>query len=148
MKRLKIMTMIAAAIALTACGNKQEQTPAETLIERLGNYIEQGKIMFGHQDSYLYGHSWKVEENATEFNRSDIYDVTGKYPALYGMDLGGIELDSPLNIDKNDFNHMRAAAVAHHERGGVITFSWHPMNPLTGGTTWDNASTEDRKSVV
>ena len=142
------MATIAAAIAFTACGKKQEQTPAETLLERLSSYIEQGKIMFGHQDSYLYGHSWKVEADATEFNRSDIHDVTGNYPALYGMDLGGIELDSPLNIDKNNFNHMRAAAVAHHERGGVITFSWHPMNPLTGGTTWDNASTEVVASIL
>ena len=142
------MTAVAAALALASCGKQQEKTPAESLIERLSGQIENGKIMFGHQDSYLYGHSWKVEENQTVFDRSDIHDVTGKYPALYGMDLGGIELDSPLNIDKNDFNHMRASAVAHHERGGVITFSWHPMNPLTGGTTWDTQSTEVVASIL
>ena len=148
MKTLKIMTAVAAALALASCGKQQEKTPAESLIERLSGQIENGKIMFGHQDSYLYGHSWKVEENQTVFDRSDIHDVTGKYPALYGMDLGGIELDSPLNIDKNDFNHMRASAIAHHERGGVITFSWHPMNPLTGGTTWDTQSTEVVASIL
>ena len=142
------MTAVAAALALASCGKQQEKTPAESLIERLSGQIENGKIMFGHQDSYLYGHSWKVEENQTVFDRSDIHDVTGKYPALYGMDLGGIELDSPLNIDKNDFNHMRASAIAHHERGGVITFSWHPMNPLTGGTTWDTQSTEVVASIL
>ena len=148
MKTLKIMTAVAAALALASCGKQQEKTPAESLIERLSGQIENGEIMFGHQDSYLYGHSWKVEENQTVFDRSDIHDVTGKYPALYGMDLGGIELDSPLNIDKNDFNHMRASAIAHHERGGVITFSWHPMNPLTGGTTWDTQSTEVVASIL
>mgnify|MGYP003498671109 FL=1 len=149
MIKLKTMAMIAAAIAVSACGNRQEVlTPAESLTTRLGEQIGQGKIMFGHQDSYLYGHSWKVEENGTEFNRSDIHDVCGKYPALYGMDMGGIELDSPLNIDKNDFNHMRAAAVAHHERGGVITFSWHPRNPLTGGDTWDTQSAEVVASIL
>ena len=148
MKTLKIMTAVAAALALASCGKQQEKTPAESLIERLSGQIENGKIMFGHQDSYLYGHSWKVEENQTVFDRSDIHDVTGKYPALYGMDLGGIELDSPLNIDKNDFNHMRVSAIAHHERGGVITFSWHPMNPLTGGTTWDTQSTEVVASIL
>lgn len=148
MKRFKVMAMIATVIAAAACGSKQEQTPAESLLGCLGDYIEKGEIMFGHQDTYLYGHSWKVAADATEFGRSDIHDVTGKYPALYGMDLGGIELDSPLNIDKNDFNHMRASAVAHHERGGVITFSWHPMNPLTGGTTWDNTSTEVVASIL
>lgn len=148
MKTLKIMTAVAAALAVASCGKQQEKTPAEALIERLGSQIEQGKIMFGHQDSYLYGHSWKVEEDATVFDRSDIHDVTGHYPALYGMDLGGIELDSPLNIDKNDFNHMRASAVAHHERGGVITFSWHPRNPLTGGDTWDTQSCEVVASIL
>ena len=149
MKSLRIITMSAIAIALAACGNKQETpSPAETLKASLTDYVNQGKIMFGHQDSYLYGHSWKVEENATIFDRSDIHDVSGKYPALYGMDLGGIELGSPLNIDKNDFNHMRASAIAHHKRGGVITFSWHPRNPLTGGDTWDNHSTEVVASIL
>ena len=141
--------MSAIAIALAACGNKQETpSPAETLKACLTDYVNQGKIMFGHQDSYLYGHSWKVEENATIFDRSDIHDVSGQYPALYGMDLGGIELGSPLNIDKNDFKHMRTSAIAHHKRGGVITFSWHPRNPLTGGDTWDNHSTEVVASIL
>ena len=148
MKRLKTMAMIATAVAATACGKAQEKTPAEALLERLGNHIEQGDIMFGHQDTYLYGHYWKVEENEVAYDRSDVQEVTGQFPALYGMDLGGIELDSPLNIDKNDFNQMRASAVAHHKRGGVITFSWHPMNPLTGGTTWDNTSTEVVASIL
>jgi mannan endo-1,4-beta-mannosidase len=144
----KVMAMIATVIASAACGKTKEQTPAEALLGKLGEFIENGQIMFGHQDTYLYGHSWKVEADATEFDRTDIHDVTGQYPALYGMDLGGIELDSPLNIDKNDFNHMRASAVAHHERGGIITFSWHPMNPLTGGNTWDTQSTEVVASVL
>ena len=121
---------------------------AESMTKCLGEQIGRGKIMFGHQDSYLYGHSWKVEKNGTEFNRSDIHDVCGKYPALYGMDLGGIELDSPLNIDNNDFNNMRAAAVAHHERGGFITFSWHPRNPLTGGDAWDVSSDQVVASIL
>ena len=90
--RHKLMAMIATVIAASACTENKIQTPAESLLERLENQREQGKIMFGHQDSYLYGHSWKVEADATEFDRSDLHDVTGKYPALYGMDLGGIEL--------------------------------------------------------
>ena len=149
MRKNKIMTMIAAAVAVSACGNQQEVLkPAESLKICLSEYVDQGKIMFGHQDSYLYGHSWKVEEDASEFNRSDIHDVSGRFPALYGMDLGGIELGSPLNIDRNDFNHMRASAIAHHERGGIITFSWHPRNPLTGGDTWDTQSTEVVASIL
>ena len=56
------MAMIAAAIAVSACGNRQEVlTPAESLTTRLGEQIGQGKIMFGQQGSDLYGHSWNVE---------------------------------------------------------------------------------------
>ncbi|MBE6238269.1 MAG: beta-mannosidase [Bacteroidales bacterium] len=148
MKTLKLMTMIATAIAFTSCGEQQGQTPAESLIERLNYHVSQGQILFGHQDSYLYGHSWKVEKDVSEFCRSDIHDVCGRYPAIYGMDLGGIELDSQYNIDNNDFNHMRESAIAHHLRGGIITFSWHPRNPLTGGDTWDNQSSEVVASIL
>lgn len=148
MKTYKLMTMIATVIGLTSCGDQKQQTPAESLIEHLSCLVEQNKIMFGHQDTFLYGHSWKIEDDADRFERSDIHEVSEKYPALYGMDLGGIELDSPLNIDKNDFNQMRASAVAHHDRGGVITFSWHPRNPLTGGDTWDNKSTKVVESIL
>jgi mannan endo-1,4-beta-mannosidase len=147
---MKLITGVAAAVAITSCGSSQEsvKTPADALLERLAGQIEEGKIMFGHQDTYLYGHSWKVAADASVFDRSDIHDVAGVYPALSGMDLGGIELDSPYNIDNNDFNHMRASAVAHHQRGGVVTFSWHPRNPLTGGDTWDTSSTEVVASIL
>jgi len=142
------MTKIATMIAFTSCCGQPVQTPAESLIERLDRHVNQKEILFGHQDTYLYGHSWKADKDATEFVRSDIHDVCGRYPALYGMDLGGIELDSPVNIDDNDFNHMRTSAISHHRRGGIISFSWHMRNPLTGGDTWDNKSTEVVESIL
>ena len=142
------MTKIATMIAFTSCCGQPVQTPAESLIERLDRHVNQKEILFGHQDTYLYGHSWKADKDAPEFVRSDIHDVCGRYPALYGMDLGGIELDSPVNIDDNDFNHMRTSAISHHRRGGIISFSWHMRNPLTGGDTWDNKSTEVVESIL
>ena len=150
MKIHKTLTMLAASVAIASCGNPSEtvQTPADVLLSRLSGQIEDGKIMFGHQDSFLYGHSWKIAADATSYTQSDVKDVAGVYPALYGMDLGGIELGSPANIDNNDFNHMRESAKAHHARGGVITFSWHPRNPLTGGDTWDTSSTEVVASIL
>ena len=35
---------------------------------------------------------------------------------------------------------MRLAAIKHHERGGIVTLSWHVRNPLTGGDAWDVSS--------
>ena len=132
---LKILTLALISCAAISCGGPKEaaSTPADDLMARLSCMIEDGKIMLGHQDTYMYGHSWKLADDASEYVQSDVYSVSGRYPAVYGMDLGGIEVDWPANLDKNLFDHMRAAAVAHHERGGIVTFSWHPRNPLTGG---------------
>ena len=146
---LKFVSMIAAASAIVSCGGSEtSQTPADALLERLSAQIEDGKIMFGHQDDLMYGHSWKIEDDADIFVQSDVKASCGKYPAVYGMDLGGIELQSPANLDKNYFDNMRKSAVAHHERGGITTFSWHPRNPLTGGDAWDVTSDQVVASIL
>lgn len=147
---LKPVLMMAASAALISCGSSESATitPADALLDRLETLVEQGKIMYGHQDSYMYGHSWKLEDDASDFSRSDVHSVSGRYPAVFGMDLGGIEVDWSHNLDKNDFDNMRASAVAHHERGGIVTFSWHPRNPLTGGDAWDVTSDQVVASVL
>ena len=145
----KHLSIIFATLAIVSCvSDKSVQTPGDALLERLSAQIEDGKIMFGHQDDLMYGHSWKIEDDADIFVQSDVKASCGKYPAVYGMDLGGIEMDWPANLDRNPFDHMRASAVAHHERGGITTFSWHPRNPLTGGDTWDTSSTEAVASII
>lgn len=150
MNIFRSIALAAAAAVLISCAPKAETstTPAEALINRLKADVEAGKIMYGHQDDLMYGHSWKLEDAASEFVKSDIHGVCGKYPAVYGMDLGGIEVGWEANLDKNDFDNMRASAVAHHERGGVVTFSWHPRNPLTGGDAWDVSSKEVVASIL
>ena len=78
--------------------------------------------MYGHQDDLMYGHSWRLGSDASSYVRSDVKDVCGMYPAVYGLDLGGIELGDERNLDHNLFEQMRASAIAHYERGGVVTF--------------------------
>lgn len=147
---LKTLTLALISVAIISCGGPKEtaKTPADNLKDRLASLVEDGKIMFGHQDTYMYGHSWKLAEDASEYVQSDVYAVSGKYPAVFGMDLGGIEMDWEANLDKNLFDHMRASAVAHHERGGIVTFSWHPRNPLTGGDAWDVSSDQVVASIL
>jgi hypothetical protein len=48
-----------------------------------------------------------------------------------GFDLGGIEMGDSKNLDSVPFDCIRQQAVAHHLRGGIVTISWHPRNPLT-----------------
>ena len=147
---MKSLAIIAAALAIISCAGHQEsaQTPADALMDRLSGLVEDGKIMYGHQDDLMYGHSWKLEDDASDFTRSDVHFSCGKYPSVLGMDLGGIEMGWTHNLDNNDFDNMRAAAVAHHERGGVVTFSWHPRNPLTGGDSWDVTSDQVVASIL
>ena len=147
---LKPITIIASAIAIVSCGGSVEsaQTPAEAMLDRLAGLVDEGKIMYGHQDDLMYGHSWKLADDATEYVQSDVFATCGQYPAVYGLDLGGIELGHKSNLDKNVFDHMRASVVAHHERGGIVTFSWHLRNPLTGGDSWDVTSDQVVASIL
>ena len=96
--------------------------------------LEQKGIMFGHQDDLAYGVGWKYIPG-----KSDVKEITGDYPAVYGFELGRLELDHEVNIDSVPFDKMRSFIQTAYERGGVITLSWHLNNPLTGKTAWDPA---------
>ncbi|MFL5741540.1 MAG: glycoside hydrolase family 26 protein [Flavisolibacter sp.] len=91
-------------------------------------------ILFGHQDDLAYGVGWKYERG-----RSDIKDVTGDYPAVYGFELGRLELGHKVNLDSVPFDQIKNFIRTAYERGGVITLSWHLNNPLSGKTAWDPA---------
>ena len=146
---LKPILIAGMTVALAvSCGN-DGKTGRELLTESLGASVQAGKIMYGHQDDLCYGHSWKVEDAAGDaLERSDIKDVCGKYPAVLGLELGEIELGGPVSLDRVPFELIRRAAVKHVERGGVVTFSWHPRNILTGGTAWDISSDQVVASVL
>ncbi len=104
---------------------------AKTLYKNLYQ-LSKTHTIFGHQDDLAYGVNWKYEKR-----RSDIKDVVGDYPGIYGWDIGKIEHQSPLNIDKVPFNKMKKYIKQSYKRGGVITLSWHFDNPLTSGSSWD-----------
>ncbi len=144
--------LIFAALALTACstGNKKTMdTPKDQLMQRLASFAQSGEIAYGHQDDLFYGHTWCVQDWENDpLERSDVKDVTGHYPMIMGCDLGGIELGDSCNLDGVPFGLMKKAVLKHIERGGIVTFSWHPRNPLTGGDAWDISSNEVVKSVL
>lgn len=96
------------------------------LLNRLKALQGQG-VLFGHQDDGVYGSTWKFEHG-----RSDVLEICGDFPAVMGFDLGRIELASNKNSEGVPFNILRREIVAQHERGGIVTLSWHPCNPATG----------------
>lgn len=93
-------------------------------------------VMFGHQDDLAYGYTWW-----SEAGRSDVMEVSGSYPAIYGWDLGNIADKQDANLDGINFKKMRGWIREGYERGGIITFSWHILNPVTGGSSWDTVPT-------
>lgn len=101
------------------------------LYKNLKKLLNKG-IMFGHQDDLAYGVGWQYING-----KSDVKEVTGDYPAVYGWELGNIEHDLPYDLDSVPFDRMRKFIQQGYERGGVITISWHGDNPLNGESAWD-----------
>jgi hypothetical protein len=114
------------------CSDPQATAETKALYKNLYRLIGKN-ILFGHQDDPCYGVGWKYENG-----RSDVRDVTGQYPAVFGFDLGRTELGQLYNLDSVPFEKTRQYIGEAYERGAVITLSWHLNNPLTGGTAWDN----------
>lgn len=112
--------------------DKKSTTCTNQLYHDLQKTPQKG-MLFGHQDDLAYGVNWKYEEG-----RSDIKDVAGDYPAVYGWDIAGIENDNPKNIDGVPFDKMKQYIKEADERGGISTISWHLDNPATGKNAWDN----------
>lgn len=144
---MKMMTMIAmAALMLAGCPlqimAKKTIDGGKQLEQRL-RLLQPKGYMMAHQDDPFYGVTWEWEQN-----RSDVLETVGDYPALMGFDLGGIEMDDKKNLDSVPFTRIHDELIAHYERGGIVTISWHPRNPLTGGTAWDVTDSTVVKNIL
>ena len=155
----RLLTITVAVLSLAACTitkpAESEKTQAEQLLDRLDTLRQKG-IMFGHQDDPFYGLTWEYQPDS-----SDVKNVCGDWPAVMGFELGGIEMDDEKNLDSVPFTKMREEIIKHHLRGGIVTISWHPRNPLTTieggglagqkfpeGTAWDISDTTVVKNIL
>ncbi len=105
--------------------------------------LSQKCTLFGHQDDMAYGVNWKYEQG-----RSDVKDITGEYPGVFGWELGGLENDALANLDGVPFNLMKDYIRKGYEAGAVITISWHLNNPLTGKSAWDPSPANTIPSIL
>jgi len=145
-------SLIAAlALILASCTSQEAVQQTNRTLDILGDAVAQGKCLYAHQDDRSYGHAWHItaaEALTDDLSRSDIQMVCGDYPAILGLDLGGIEKGDKCNLDSVSFDLMRRAAIEQDSKGGLVTFSWHLRNPLTGGTAWDNTNPQTVASVL
>ncbi|MDR2057390.1 MAG: glycoside hydrolase family 26 protein [Dysgonamonadaceae bacterium] len=135
-------TAILTVKAFHAPADRNATPETRALHSRLLRLLDKG-IMLGHQDGLAYGHNWYNEPN-----RSDIHDVTGKYPAVNGWDIGHIERGREYNLDSIYFENMKRYMQEGHNRGSINTVSWHSDNIVTGRNAWDCTRNDVVKSVL
>lgn len=149
MKRILLLSLVMPL--LSACGGTTQlpgpcdaRATAETraLYAGLFRWAEHG-ILFGHQDDALYGHAWSYEPG-----RSDVRECCGDYPAVFGWEIGGLELGAERSLDDVPFGEMARLLCAAADRGAVNTVSWHVSNPQTGGSSWDCHTTTAVASIL
>lgn len=139
--------LIFVILLMAGCAQKQDNKAALSLIDENANtetvalYKNLHKLaatqtMFGHQATLEYGYTW-----AGDKNRSDVKDVTGSFPAVYGLDFGGFE-----QFEKNEKQYLQRKkqniewVKEAYSRGGVNTFAWHQANPVTSQSFYDTTS--------
>ena len=136
MAALCLLTVVAgcAASAPLAHGpsdaDANEQTRALFLnLKRLAPHY----VLFGHHDDLAYGVNWRGEKG-----RSDVKEVTGSYPAVYGWDANRLFRRRQLDEkDSQGFDQLKDWMIEAYRRGGVSTLCWHLTNPVSGGHSWD-----------
>ena len=155
----KLVVLFVAGLAMAGCNAQkkvcEERSVRDQLEMRLDTLRKHG-YMFGHQDDPFYGLTWDYVADS-----SDVKNTCGDWPAVMGFELGGIEMGDQKNLDSVPFTRMREEIIKHHERGGIITISWHPRNPLTTieggglagqkfpeGTAWDVTDTTVVKNIL
>ena len=138
---------IAVLFFIAACNTSPsdpQATPeAQALFQRLLKLQDKG-VMYGHQDDLMYGYTWWYEAG-----RSDVKEITGDYPAIVGFELGEIETGRDRSLDSVSFAQITEQVKYFHRLNGVITVSWHAINPITSqwthraisgngpGSSWD-----------
>ncbi|WP_151733138.1 glycosyl hydrolase [Paenibacillus tengchongensis] len=107
------------------------------------------QIMFGHQHDTTVSISGKDKDGKVI---SDVYSVTGDYPAVFGWDtlsLDGYETPPGVSGDYEASRKGLSAAMKEaYELGGIVTLSTHPYNFATGGSFNDTSNTKGATASV
>lgn len=74
-------------------------------------------LLFGMQHATGYGVGWTNDDN-----RSDIKDVCGDFPAIYGEEMRELLLGTTVE-------RFRYRITSAYQRGGVVTICWHQLDP-------------------
>jgi mannan endo-1,4-beta-mannosidase len=106
----------------------------------------QGKaLLFGHQATLNYGYHWTEKDLEPGELRSDVKELTGSFPSVYGFAVNAV-------VNPNRTEEQRQKAIEKQlafdrgifSRGGVITYEWHMLHPDGNNTFYDTTSVVHR----
>lgn len=97
-------------------------TPSTRKLYQRLKWMMNRNLYIGHQNANLQGVGWKVPLT----QQSDMESLTGKTPTVVGYDFGNFR-----NLDKLPYTYFLTRVKQAHERGAIITFSWHAYHPIT-----------------
>ncbi len=132
----RVLSMaLAAWPALSAAAEWKDlpvdpEATAETVaLYRRLREVAPSQLLIGHTDANIMGinrngSGWFYEEG-----RSDVRDIVGDYPAVYGFDIVNLEFRDPESA--SDLRFIVPRIRDAYSRGGIVTVSWHAYNPVT-----------------
>lgn len=130
--------------------DKQATDETAALFYNLKN-ISKSNILFGHQDDTKRGYGWANEQQypGVSRERSDVKEVTGAYPAVYGHDF--LHIANFADGAWYDYEKQIAhdLTVDAYNRGGVNTYAWHYANPVSKGSFyWSDSPVEAVSQII
>lgn len=117
--------------------------------------LSQSNILFGHQDDTKRGvnsadSQWANEQHlpAVSTEKSDVKEITGQYPAVYGHDFIHIANFESGNWFDYEKSIARTLTIEAYNRGGINTYAWHYANPVSKGSFYWADSPEEAVSKI
>lgn len=118
--------------------------------------VARSKVLFGHQDATKRGVTnattqWANEQHLPPVSteKSDVKDVTGAYPAVYGHDFLHIATFAEGNWYDYEAQISKQLTIEAYNRGGVNTYAWHYNNPVSKGSFyWDQSPVEAVSKII
>lgn len=90
------------------------------------------RILFGHQNTTVEGLGFHDPNGGND--QSDVVTSVGAFPAVYGYDFNrGSGPTAGVASYSMYQQHLNNA----YSRDGIVVFSWHAKNPVTGGNVYD-----------